>query len=86
MKGVLSKEPFQTLETTIDQVFQEVFADIAEIRLMDLEPVLDLTPEQTTALTHVLLNNEEWARSPRNSEHAMGSVGPSLVEVMTDSE
>ena len=39
MKGVLSKEQYQTLETTIDQVFQEVFEDIAEIRLMDLEPV-----------------------------------------------
>ena len=54
MKGVLSKEQFQTLETTIDQIFQEVFEDIAEIRLMDLEPVLDLTPEQTAALKPIM--------------------------------
>lgn len=54
MKGVLSEEQFQTLETTVDQIFQEIFEDIAEIRLIDLEPVLDLTPEQTEALKPVL--------------------------------
>lgn len=54
MKGVLSEEQFQTLETTIDAIFQEIFEDIAEIRLIDLEPVLDLTPEQVEALKPVL--------------------------------
>ena len=54
MKGVLSEEQFQTLGTTVDQIFQEIFEDIAEIRLIDLEPVLDLTPEQTEALKPVL--------------------------------
>ena len=54
MKSVLSEEQFQTLETTVDQIFQEIFEDIAEIRLIDLEPVLDLTPEQTEALKPVL--------------------------------
>ncbi len=54
MKGVLDKEQFETLETTIDAVFQEMFEDIAEIRLIDLEPVLDLTPEQIEALKPVM--------------------------------
>ena len=54
MKGVLSKEQFETLETTIDAIFQEIFEDIAEIRLIDLEPVLNLTPEQVEALKPVL--------------------------------
>ena len=54
MKDVLDKEQFETLETTIDAVFQEMFEDIAEIRLIDLEPVLDLTPEQIEALKPVM--------------------------------
>jgi hypothetical protein len=54
MKGVLEQEQFETLETTIDAVFQEMFEDIAEIKLIDLEPVLDLTPEQTEALKPVM--------------------------------
>jgi len=54
MKGVLDKEQFETLETTIDAVFQEMFEDIAEIRLIDLEPVLDLMPEQIEALKPVM--------------------------------
>ena len=54
MKGVLDKEQFETLETTIDAIFQEMFEDIAEIRLIDLEPVLDLTPEQIEALKPVM--------------------------------
>jgi hypothetical protein len=54
MKGILDKEQFETLETTIDAVFQEMFEDIAEIKLIDLEPVLDLTPEQVEALKPVM--------------------------------
>ena len=54
MKGILDKEQFETLETTLDAVFQEMFEDIAEIRLIDLEPVLDLTPEQVEALKPVM--------------------------------
>jgi len=54
MKGVLDAEQFETLETTLDKVFQEMFEDIAEIRLMDWEPVLDLTEDQVTALKPVI--------------------------------
>jgi hypothetical protein len=54
MKGALNKEQFQTLETTIDSIFQEMFEDIAEIRIMDLEPLLDLTPEQAEALKPIM--------------------------------
>jgi len=54
MKDVLDKEQFETLETTLDAVFQEMFEDIAEIRLIDLEPVLDLTPEQVEELKPVM--------------------------------
>jgi hypothetical protein len=54
MKGILDKEQWETLETTLDAVFQEMFEDIAEIRLIDLEPVLDLTPEQVEALKPVM--------------------------------
>jgi len=54
MKDVLDKEQFETLETTLDAVFQEMFEDIAEIRLIDLEPVLDLTLEQVAELKPVM--------------------------------
>jgi hypothetical protein len=54
MKDVLEKDQFETLETTLDAVFQEMFEDIAEIKLIDLEPVLDLTPEQVEALKPVM--------------------------------
>jgi hypothetical protein len=54
MQGVLDKEQFESLETTLDAIFQEMFEDIAEIRLMDLEPVLELTPEQVEALKPVM--------------------------------
>jgi hypothetical protein len=54
MKSVLDDGQFEKLETTLDAVFQEMFEDIAEIRLIDLEPVLDLTPDQVTALKPVI--------------------------------
>lgn len=54
MKDVLDDGQFETLETTLDKVFQEMFEDIAEIRLMDWEPVLDLTEDQVTALKPVI--------------------------------
>lgn len=54
MKDVLDKEQFETLETTFDAIIQEMFEDIAEIQLMDLEPVLGLTEEQITALKPVM--------------------------------
>lgn len=54
MEGALTDEQYQTLETTIDAVFQEIFEDLAEIRIIDWEPVLGLTPEQTAALKPIL--------------------------------
>jgi hypothetical protein len=54
MKDVLDKEQFETLETTLDAIIQEMFEDIAEIRIMDLEEPLGLSEEQATALKPVM--------------------------------
>ena len=54
MEKTLTKEQWQQYQAMVDQVFQETFEDIAEIRIMDLEPILDLTEDQAVALKPVM--------------------------------
>lgn len=54
MKDVLDKEQYATLETTLDDIIQEMYEDITEIRIMDLEEPLGLTEEQAAALKPVM--------------------------------
>jgi len=54
MEKTLTKEQFTTFEAMVDQVFQETFEDIAEIRIIDLEVPLELSEEQSAALIPVM--------------------------------
>lgn len=54
MEKALTQEQNQKFQTMVDQTIQEMFEDIAEIKIMDLEPVLDLSEEQMAALVPVM--------------------------------
>lgn len=54
MQGVLSAEQYEAYEALVESVFQEIFAEIAELKITDLRPVLDLTDEQADALKPVM--------------------------------
>lgn len=54
MKDTLTKEQYETFDAMVEEVIQGMFDDIAAIRIMDLEPVLDLTEEQSEALIPVM--------------------------------
>ena len=51
---ILTDEQYEAYLNYVDKVMTEMFGDIAEIKLMDLQPVLDLSDEQMSQLNPVL--------------------------------
>lgn len=54
MKEILTEEQFTKFETLVDQTMAEMFNDIAGIKLIDLQPALELTDEQVEQLEPVM--------------------------------
>ncbi len=54
LSNILTDEQYDAYLNYVDKVMKEMFGDIAEIKLMDLQPVLDLSDEQITQLNPVL--------------------------------
>ena len=54
LADILTDEQYDAYLNYVDKVMTEMFGDIAEIKLMDLQPVLDLSDEQITQLNPVL--------------------------------
>ena len=54
MKDILSKEQYAEYEALVDQVITEMFNDLAGIKLLDLQPVLELSDEQVEELEPVM--------------------------------
>jgi len=54
LSNILTDEQYDSYFDYVDQVMTEMFGDIAEIKLMDLQPVLDLSDEQISQLNPVL--------------------------------
>jgi len=50
MEEILGKDGFKAYNDYVEAVLLEMFSDIAEIRLLDLKPVIDLTDEQIAKL------------------------------------
>ena len=50
LKEILGKDGLNAYNEYVDAVLLEMFSDIAEIRLLDLKPLLDLTDEQIAEL------------------------------------
>ena len=50
MEEILGKDGFKAYNEYVEAVLLEMFSDIAEIRLLDLKPVIDLTDEQIAKL------------------------------------
>ena len=54
LKGILSTNQYDTYMAKVDQVLTDMFKDLAEIRLWDLQPAIALTDKQVTDLTPIL--------------------------------
>ncbi len=54
LSNILTDEQYDAYLNYVDKVMKEMFGDIAEIKLIDLQPVLDLSDEQITQLNPVL--------------------------------
>jgi len=54
LSNILTDEQYDAYLNYVDKVMTEMFGDIAEIKLMDLQPVLDLSDEQISQLNPVL--------------------------------
>ncbi len=54
LADILTDEQYDAYLNYVDKVMTEMFGDIAEIKLMDLQPILDLSDEQITQLNPVL--------------------------------
>ena len=54
LADILTDEQYDAYLNYVDKVMTEMFGDIAELKLMDLQPVLDLSDEQISQLNPVL--------------------------------
>jgi F0F1-type ATP synthase delta subunit len=54
VKDILTKEQFAEYEVLVDQILTEMFDDLAGIKLLDLQPALELTDEQVEQLEPVM--------------------------------
>ena len=50
LEGILGKDGLKAYNEYVEAVLLDMFSDIAEIRLLDLQPVIDLTDEQIAKL------------------------------------
>jgi len=50
IEEILGKDGFKAYNEYVEAVLLEMFSDIAEIRMLDLKPVIDLTDEQIAKL------------------------------------
>ena len=54
LQGILSKDQYNTYIDLIDSILQGMFNDLAEIRLMDVQPQIDLTDKQLESLVPIV--------------------------------
>jgi hypothetical protein len=54
LQKILSKEQYEGYLALVDAVLLEMMSDVAEIRLMDIQPKCSLTDEQVTQLAPIL--------------------------------
>ena len=54
MESILSEEQLTALDALVDEVFQEIFESLAELKITDLRAPLELTDEQADALKPVM--------------------------------
>lgn len=55
--GILSTNQYDTYMAKIDQILTDMFRDLAEIRLWEVQPVVALTDKQVVDLTPILANS-----------------------------
>ena len=54
LQGILSENQYNTYMGKIDQILTDMFRDLAEIRLWDVQPAIALTDKQVVDLTPIL--------------------------------
>ena len=54
LKGILSTNQYDTYMATMDAILTDMFRDLAEIRLWDIQPAIALTDKQVVDLTPIL--------------------------------
>lgn len=54
LQGVMSKDQYAIYQTKVNEILTQMFYDLAEIRLMDAQPVVDLTDKQIVQLTPIV--------------------------------
>jgi len=93
MKKTLDEEQFATLESHVDATIQGMFDDLAAIKIMDLQPVLELTDDQAVELEPIIgtglrdmlslifENSDKRLTPPRKI-----SLGRSMKKIQSDME
>jgi hypothetical protein len=54
LQGILSKDQYNAYIAMIDSILTDMFNDLAEIRLMDVQPQIDLTDKQLESLVPIV--------------------------------
>jgi Spy/CpxP family protein refolding chaperone len=54
LKGILSPEQFQQFEVMVDEIMDEIFNTVAEIKLLDMQQPLQLSDDQMAQLVPIV--------------------------------
>ena len=54
MQGILTPDQFQQYQQMVDEVMDEIFTTVAELKLMDMQQPLELTDDQVAQLAPVM--------------------------------
>ena len=54
LQGILSKDQYEKYMAKVDEVMTGMFNDLAEIKMMDVQPLIDLTDGQVESLVPIL--------------------------------
>lgn len=57
LQGILSANQYDIYMAKVDQILTDMFRDLAEIRLWDIQPAVALTDKQVLDLTPILANS-----------------------------
>ena len=57
LQGFLSKDQYEKYMAQVDEVMTGMFNDLAEIKMMDVQPIIDLTDGQVESLVPILVKS-----------------------------
>ena len=93
MQGILTPDQFQQYQQMVDEVMDEIFTTVAELKLMDMQQPLELTDDQIAQLAPIMGDSIRSIVSlvMENSDKRMGvrqklQMAKSMMKIKNDTD